>query len=147
MRSRRSAGAPRDQSERRRSRSRPRRQRPPCRCRTGRGARGPDRARGARFRSCSISYKAETDPDNAFTQLFKLWKASYVAGDVDPCTQAQQQGLECLMQRGSFGQLRHYNRPAILLLNDDKGGTHQVVIADALRRARADRSRRRAARR
>jgi general secretion pathway protein A len=74
-------------------------------------------------------YKAETDPDNAFTQLFRLWKANYVAGEVDPCTQAQQQGLQCLMQRGSFGQLRHYNRPAILLLNDGKGGTHQVVMA------------------
>jgi general secretion pathway protein A len=74
-------------------------------------------------------YKSETDPDNAFTQLFKLWKASYVAGDVDPCTQAHQQGLECLMQRGSFGQLRHYNLPAILMLNDDKGGNHQVVMA------------------
>ena len=74
-------------------------------------------------------YKAETDPDDAFAQLFKLWKAVYVAGDVDPCTQAQQQGLECLMQRGSFGQLRHYNRPAILMLNDPKGGAHQVVVA------------------
>ncbi len=75
-------------------------------------------------------FKAETDPDDAFTRLFKLWNATYVAGDVDPCTQAQQQGLECLMQRGSFGQLRHYNRPAILMLNDDKGGAHQVVVAE-----------------
>jgi general secretion pathway protein A len=74
-------------------------------------------------------YKAETDPDDAFAQLFRLWKAAYVAGDVDPCTQAQQQGLECLVQRGSFGQLRHYNLPAILMLNDDKGGAHQVVVA------------------
>lgn len=74
-------------------------------------------------------YKAETDPDDAFAQLFKLWKASYVAGEVDPCTQAQQQGLECVMQRGSFGQLRHYNRPAILMLNDERGGSHQVVMA------------------
>ena len=84
-------------------------------------------------------YKAETDPDDAFTRLFKLWNATYVAGDVDPCTQAQQQGLECLMQRGSFGQLRHYNRPAILMLNDDKGGAHQVVVAELSdERARID---------
>ena len=33
------------------------------------------------------------------------------------------------MQRGSFGQLRMYNRPAILLLNDDAGAKHQVVLA------------------
>jgi len=74
-------------------------------------------------------HKAETDPDNAFTRLFSLWKASYVAGNTDPCTQARKQGLECLMQRGSFGQLRLYNRPAILMLNDDVGGAHQVVLA------------------
>ncbi|TLY61013.1 MAG: peptidoglycan-binding protein, partial [Gammaproteobacteria bacterium] len=38
------------------------------------------------------------------------------------------QGLECLAQRASFGQLRLYNHPAILLLNDGAGGTHQVVL-------------------
>jgi general secretion pathway protein A len=71
---------------------------------------------------------AETDPDNAFAKLFKLWGVEYVAGDTDPCTQAQRQGLDCLMQRGSFGQLRLYNRPAILMVNDDTGGTHQIVV-------------------
>src|SRR5215207_1055630 len=74
-------------------------------------------------------HKAETDPDNAFGKLFNLWKATYVAGNVDPCTQARRQGLDCLVQRGSFGQLSLYNRPAILLLNDDAGGSHQVVLA------------------
>jgi general secretion pathway protein A len=33
------------------------------------------------------------------------------------------------VQRGSFGQLRLYNRPAILLLKDDSGTKHQVVLA------------------
>ncbi|WP_457825263.1 hypothetical protein, partial [Staphylococcus aureus] len=49
-------------------------------------------------------------------------------GGVDPCTQASNQGLECLSQRGSFGQLRLYNRPAILVLNDDSGSAHQIVL-------------------
>jgi general secretion pathway protein A len=70
-----------------------------------------------------------TGPDDAFTQLFTLWGAHYVAGNTDPCTQATQQGMECLVQRGSFGQLRMYNRPAILMLNDDAGRKHQVVLA------------------
>ena len=70
-----------------------------------------------------------TGPDDAFLRLFGLWSAHYVAGNVDPCTQAAQQGLECLVQRGSFGQLRVYNRPVILLLNDDAGTKHQVVLA------------------
>ncbi len=73
-------------------------------------------------------HNADTDPDNAFNKLFGLWGAHYVAGSVDPCTQAAKQGLECLTQRGSFGQLRLYNRPAILLLNDDTGMSHQVVL-------------------
>ena len=47
---------------------------------------------------------------------------------MDPCSQASTQGLECLNQKGSFGQLRLYNRPAILMLNDDGGASHQVVL-------------------
>jgi general secretion pathway protein A len=70
-----------------------------------------------------------TGTDEAFLRLFGLWGAHYVAGNTDPCTQAAQQGLECLVQRGSFGQLRVYNRPAILMLNDDAGSKHQVVLA------------------
>ena len=69
----------------------------------------------------AAQHKDATGTDDAFAQLFGLWGAHYVAGDTDPCTQAAQQGMECLVQRGSFGQLRVYNRPAILLLNDDAG--------------------------
>ena len=70
----------------------------------------------------------ETDTDSAFAKLFGLWGVKYVPGGTDPCTQASQQGLDCLSQRGSFAQLRLYNRPAILLLNDDGGSSHQVVL-------------------
>jgi len=70
----------------------------------------------------------ETDPDAAFGKLFSLWGAHYVPGSEDPCTQATQQGLECYVQRGSFAQLRLYNRPAILMLSDDGGAPHQVVL-------------------
>jgi general secretion pathway protein A len=70
----------------------------------------------------------ETDTDSAFGKLFALWGLHYVPGSTDPCTQASKQGLECLTQRGSFGQLRLFNRPAILMLNDDSGASHQVVL-------------------
>jgi len=50
------------------------------------------------------------------------------ANGTDPCSQATQQGLECVTERGSFGQLRLYNRPAILLLSDGAGTSHQVVL-------------------
>ena len=70
----------------------------------------------------------ETDTDSAFAKLFGLWGAKYIPAGTDPCTQAQQQGLDCLTQRGSLAQLRLYNRPAILMLNDDSGNSHQVVL-------------------
>ena len=73
-------------------------------------------------------YSAETDTDTAFSRLFALWGAKYQPGSTDPCTQASQQGLECVAERGSFGQLHLYNHPAILLLSDASGASHQVVL-------------------
>jgi general secretion pathway protein A len=70
----------------------------------------------------------ETDTDSAFSKLFGIWRIQYVPAGVDPCSQASNQGLECLNQRASFGQLRLYNRPAILMLNDNAGTSHQVVL-------------------
>jgi general secretion pathway protein A len=70
----------------------------------------------------------ETDTDSAFAKLFGLWGVKYVPGGTDPCTQAAQQGLDCLTQKGSLAQLHLYNRPAILMVNDDNGGSHQVVL-------------------
>ncbi|HVY79960.1 MAG TPA: AAA family ATPase [Steroidobacteraceae bacterium] len=76
------------------------------------------------------TYASETVPDGAFGKLFGMWGAKYEADSDDPCTQASRQGLECLVQRGSFGQLRQYNRPAILMLNDESGIAHQVVLTN-----------------
>lgn len=74
------------------------------------------------------AHAADTDTDSAFRTLFSLWGASYQPSTIDPCTQALQQGLACVSERGSFGQLRLYNHPAILTLNDGQGATHQVVL-------------------
>jgi len=71
---------------------------------------------------------AETDTDGAFGKLFGLWGAKYQPSGTDPCTQAGSLGLACIAERGSFGQLRLYNHPAILLLHDGGGATHQVVL-------------------
>jgi general secretion pathway protein A len=73
-------------------------------------------------------HAADTDTDSAFARLFGLWGAKYQPNGTDPCTQAAQQGLACIAERGSFGQLRLYNHPAILLLNDGSGTSHQVVL-------------------
>jgi general secretion pathway protein A len=73
-------------------------------------------------------YSAETTTDAAFARLFGLWGIPYAADGADPCTQASQQGLACLTERGSLGELRVYNRPAILMLTDGNGATHEVVL-------------------
>jgi general secretion pathway protein A len=73
-------------------------------------------------------YSADTTTDAAFARLFRLWGIHYVADSTDPCTQASQQGLACLTERGSLGLLRIYNRPAILVLTDGAGASHEVVL-------------------
>jgi len=70
-----------------------------------------------------------TTTETAFGQLFELWGAKFDAAKGRPCNQALQQGLECVYQQGSWGQLRTLNRPAILTLIDDAGNAHQVVVA------------------
>jgi len=96
-------------------------------------AAGPARAAvtpapAPRLAQLLAQHAAETDTDSAFARLLALWGARYQPGSTDPCSQATQQGLECVTERGSFGQLRLYNRPAILMLSDPAGTSHQVVL-------------------
>jgi general secretion pathway protein A len=76
-----------------------------------------------------LSEPGRTTTETAFAQLFGLWGATFDAAKGRPCGQAQEQGLECVYQQGSWGQLRTLNRPAILTLIDDTGNAHQVVVA------------------
>ncbi len=70
---------------------------------------------------------AETTTDAAFARLLTRWGAA-TADSGDGCAQAEHAGLQCVRQRGSYAQLRLYNRPAMLALGDDQGGSHQVVL-------------------
>jgi general secretion pathway protein A len=75
------------------------------------------------------SAAATTEPpgDAAFDKLFSVWGAKFSPTAGRPCDQALAQGLECVYQRGSWGQLRLLNRPAILSLNS-ASGQHRVVL-------------------
>ena len=73
-------------------------------------------------------YAGDTTAEAAYTRLFSLWGLRYAPGE-DPCAQASRHGLACLKDRGSLGELRLYNRPAILLLTDSAGNRHRVVLA------------------
>ncbi|MFL6547903.1 MAG: ExeA family protein, partial [Povalibacter sp.] len=56
----------------------------------------------------------QTTTEAAFAQIFSLWGGKFDPGAGRPCDQALRQGLECVYQQGSWGQLRTLNRPAIL---------------------------------
>ena len=75
------------------------------------------------------SHADETNTEAAFAQLFSLWGGRFDSANGRPCDQALAQGLECVYQQGSWGQLRTLNRPAILTLVDDAGDAHQVVVS------------------
>ena len=70
----------------------------------------------------------DTTTEAALARLFTRWNITYQPNRGRGCEQATAQGLECLFQKGSWAQLRTLNRPAILTLTDDVGGTHQVLL-------------------
>lgn len=74
------------------------------------------------------AYADATSTEAAFGELFALWGGHFDPAAGRPCEQALAQGLECVYQQGSWGQLRTLNRPAILTLIDDAGNAHQLVV-------------------
>jgi general secretion pathway protein A len=70
---------------------------------------------------------ASTTPAAAFRRLLSLWGTA-LSSDKAPCVEATRNGLACLSDKGSWGQLRALNRPAILSLNDEQGGSFRVVL-------------------
>ncbi|HVY65786.1 MAG TPA: AAA family ATPase [Gammaproteobacteria bacterium] len=68
--------------------------------------------------------------DEAIGTLLTLWGARYDAARREPCQQAQEQGLRCLLQsRGTLGELKRVNWPTIVQLVTEDGVRHPVVIA------------------
>ena len=68
--------------------------------------------------------------DEAIGTLLTLWGGQYDAARHEPCKQAAEQGLRCLVQnRGSLGELKRVNWPTIVSLVAEDGGQHPVVIA------------------
>jgi general secretion pathway protein A len=67
--------------------------------------------------------------DAAVGELLALWGGRYEAQRGEPCRQAEEQGLRCLYQsRGSLGELRRLNWPAVLSLVGEDGTEHSVVV-------------------
>lgn len=68
-----------------------------------------------------------TNTPTALATLFEAWGLSYDPGR-NGCSQASDYGLACLYQRGSWAGLRQMDRPAVLTLVDDAGGSHEIVL-------------------
>ena len=70
-----------------------------------------------------------TDTDTAFTRLFAYWQHDYAQfNGATGCDRAQQAGLRCLFESGTWNNLRQLNRPAIIELTDSSGARHHVLI-------------------
>jgi general secretion pathway protein A len=67
--------------------------------------------------------------DGAIAELLALWGAPYDSARGEPCLQAQERGLRCLYQRrGTLGELRRVNWPAVLSLVTADGREQAVVV-------------------
>jgi general secretion pathway protein A len=67
--------------------------------------------------------------DATIGELLTLWGAAYDPRRGEACQQAAEQGLRCLTQeKGSLGELRRVNWPAILWLTDAQGKAGEILI-------------------
>ncbi|MDH3915881.1 MAG: AAA family ATPase [Chromatiales bacterium] len=72
---------------------------------------------------------AQTGTDAALASLLRVWKVDYTAGMGRACGVAEENGLRCLYERGTWGYLLNLDRPAVLSLSTLEGAPHQVVLA------------------
>jgi general secretion pathway protein A len=70
----------------------------------------------------------DTGTDTAFAALFGRWGATYRPEGGPACEQAQAEGLRCLLQRGTWGELLALDRPAIIVLTARDGREHQLLL-------------------
>ena len=69
-----------------------------------------------------------TTTPGALTSLFETWGLEYQASAQSGCLQANEAGLVCLYQRGSWSGLKQMDRPVIMTLVDDDGENHEVLL-------------------
>jgi len=72
--------------------------------------------------------KQLTNPQSAMAVLLNLWGLEYRGAGQSGCAQAEAAGYSCLSQRGSWGNLKQFDRPTVLTLVDARGQLHSVVL-------------------
>ncbi len=69
--------------------------------------------------------------DVAISALFRLWGKKYQAQpNRTPCEIARGEGLRCLHSKGTWNNLRRYNRPAIVELLTPAGGWQHLLVSE-----------------
>lgn len=70
-----------------------------------------------------------SDTNSAFRKVFALWSEDYlrIQGD-SACERAAVVGLNCLFSKGTWNNLREFNRPAIIELLDQEQNRHHMVV-------------------
>ena len=71
-----------------------------------------------------------TDTDTALASLFAHWGLDYAKlPGLTGCARAVTTGLQCILQSGTWNNLRHLNRPAVIELVDERGQKHHVLVS------------------
>ena len=72
----------------------------------------------------------QADTESALKGLFSHWGLDYaaLAGDTG-CERGLSAGLRCLYKTGGWNDLRTYNRPAVIELQDKQNHRHHVLVA------------------
>jgi general secretion pathway protein A len=93
-------------------------------------AAGPSRP-AARLESLLTNPGQATDTESAMMSLFERWSLNYASlvGGTG-CERALNAGLHCVYKTGTWNNLRSYNRPAVIELQDSAGGRHHVLVAE-----------------
>ncbi|MGE5242115.1 MAG: AAA family ATPase [Bacteroidota bacterium] len=70
------------------------------------------------------------DTESAMKALFERWNLDYSAlAGATGCERALNAGLHCLYKTGTWNNLRRYDRPAIIELQDTAGNKYHVLVA------------------
>lgn len=76
------------------------------------------------------SSQTRTDTESAMKRLFERWGLDYTAlSGATGCERALNAGLHCAYQTGTWNNLRQFNRPAVIELQDTAGRKYHVLVA------------------
>ncbi|GMR21597.1 MAG: ExeA family protein [Gammaproteobacteria bacterium] len=70
------------------------------------------------------------ETEDVFRELFARWNQRDVTfAGRSGCEVAEQLGLECIFNTGTWNHLRSFNRPALIELLDDRGRRHHLLVS------------------